>query len=100
MQLLEQVQVDCLAIDEAHCISEWGHDFRPEYRQLVDLRQRLPEAVCVAMTATATERVRRTSNATCPLTDADEFVASFDRPNLSLMAVQRTRRLSTGDGFS
>jgi ATP-dependent DNA helicase RecQ len=90
IHLLEQVQVDCLAIDEAHCISEWGHDFRPEYRQLVDLRQRLPGAVCVAMTATATERVREDIKRNLSIEDADEFVASFDRPNLSLTAVQRT----------
>jgi ATP-dependent DNA helicase RecQ len=56
--LLEQCPVDCLTIDEAHCISEWGHDFRPEFRQLIEVRQRLPGAVCLAVTATATGRVR------------------------------------------
>ena len=56
--LLDQSQLACLAMDEAHCISEWGHDFRPEYRQLHDVRRRFPQAVCLALTATATARVR------------------------------------------
>ncbi len=54
LDLLRRVKLDCLTIDEAHCISEWGHDFRPEYRQLVAVRQRFPQAVCLALTATAT----------------------------------------------
>jgi len=56
--LLQQSHLNCLAVDEAHCISEWGHDFRPEYRQLRELRARFPQAVCLALTATATKRVR------------------------------------------
>ncbi len=58
------VSLDCLTIDEAHCISEWGHDFRPEYRQLVEVRRRFPKAVCLALTATATQRVREDIKAT------------------------------------
>src|SRR5919108_5437168 len=57
LSLLSSLQVDCLTIDEAHCISEWGHDFRPEYRQIVNVRTNFPHAVCVALTATATPRV-------------------------------------------
>ncbi len=87
--MLEELQVDCLTIDEAHCISEWGHDFRPEFRQLVQVRRRLPDAVCLAMTATATERVRRDIKATLGITDADEFISSFDRANLFLSVVPR-----------
>ena len=84
MLLLQDCQVDCLTIDEAHCISQWGHDFRPEYRQLIDLRQRLPQAVFLAATATATERVRQDIKKTLQINDADEFIASFDRKNLFL----------------
>ena len=56
LALLSSIQVNCFTIDEAHCISEWGHDFRPEYRQLIEVRKRFPKAVCVALTATATPR--------------------------------------------
>lgn len=82
--LLEQSAVECLTIDEAHCISEWGHDFRPEYRQLVQLRRRLTGAVCLAVTATATEQVRQDIKKSLGIADADEFIASFDRENLFL----------------
>jgi ATP-dependent DNA helicase RecQ len=87
--LLESVQVDCLTIDEAHCISEWGHDFRPEYRQLVSVRQRFPEAVCLALTATATARVRQDIRATLKFTTTNEFVASFDRENLYIEVARK-----------
>jgi len=80
--LLSGLQVDLLAIDEAHCISEWGHDFRPEYRQLVDVRRKFPSAVCMALTATATPRVRNDIKSTLGFSQSDEFVASFNRENL------------------
>ncbi len=82
--LLENSKVDCLVIDEAHCISEWGHDFRPEYRQLAGLRTRLPGAVTLAVTATATKRVRSDIKANLNITSANEFIGSFDRKNLFL----------------
>jgi ATP-dependent DNA helicase RecQ len=82
--LLDRSRVRCLAIDEAHCISEWGHDFRPEYRQLLPVRERYRDAVCVALTATATERVRRDIQQRLALRDENAFVAGFDRPNLFL----------------
>ena len=82
LALLDSVQVDLLTIDEAHCISEWGHDFRPEYRQLVAVRRRFPEAVCLALTATATSRVRQDIRGTLKFTTTNEFIASFNRQNL------------------
>jgi len=91
--LLEQSRVDCLAIDEAHCISAWGHDFRPEYRQLRSVRRRLPQAVCIALTATATPRVRQDIQQTLGLDQANTFIASFDRDNLFLEARPRTNGL-------
>jgi ATP-dependent DNA helicase RecQ len=78
------MKVDCVAIDEAHCISEWGHDFRPEYRQLGGLRQTFRDAVCVALTATATRRVRDDIKKSLQIAGTDEFVGSFNRPNLFL----------------
>jgi ATP-dependent DNA helicase RecQ len=82
LTLLDSVRVDCLTIDEAHCISEWGHDFRPEYRQLVEVRKRFPRAVCLALTATATSRVRQDIRNTLQFATTNEFIASFNRENL------------------
>ncbi len=82
LTLLAGLKVDCLTIDEAHCISEWGHDFRPEYRQLVQVRKQFPQAVCLALTATATARVRQDIRSTLQFATSNEFVASFDRKNL------------------
>lgn len=82
LTLLAGLKVDCLTIDEAHCISEWGHDFRPEYRQLVQVRKQFPQAVCLALTATATARVRQDIRSTLQFATSNEFVASFDRENL------------------
>lgn len=82
LSLLSSIKVDLLTIDEAHCISEWGHDFRPEYRQLVEVRKRFPQAVCLALTATATSRVRQDIRSTLKFATTNEFVASFNRENL------------------
>lgn len=82
--LLEASKVACLAVDEAHCISEWGHDFRPDYRQLRDVRKRFANAVCLALTATATTRVRTDIHRQLDIPPEGEFVASFNRPNLFL----------------
>ncbi len=80
--LLSSLKLDLLAIDEAHCISEWGHDFRPEYRQLVDVRRKFPSAVCMALTATATPRVRTDIMSSLGFSQSNEFLASFNRENL------------------
>jgi len=82
--LLSSVKVDLLTIDEAHCISEWGHDFRPEYRQLTEVRKQFPQAVCLALTATATARVRSDIKSSLGFAKSNEFVASFNRENLYL----------------
>lgn len=75
--------VNLIAVDEAHCISEWGHDFRPEYRQLVELRKLMPDVPFMALTATATARVRADIHKHLQLRNARSYVASFNRPNLS-----------------
>ncbi len=82
LALLSSLKVDLITIDEAHCISEWGHDFRPEYRQIVEVRKKFPEAVCMALTATATSRVRQDIRHTLKFPTTNEFVASFNRENL------------------
>ena len=88
--LLDTAKVSLFIIDEAHCISEWGHDFRPEYRKLVEVRKRYPQAVCLALTATATTRVREDIQSTLGFSRANEFVASFNRENLYIEVAQKT----------
>lgn len=88
-EILKNIKVDCFTIDEAHCISEWGHDFRPEYRQLASVRKDFPDAVCVALTATATPRVQRDIKRTLEFDESESFVSSFDRPNLFLKIVDK-----------
>jgi ATP-dependent DNA helicase RecQ len=90
---LKAWNVTCLAIDEAHCVSEWGHDFRPEYRQLAQLRAALPAAPLMALTATATERVRADIIAHLKLRDPATFVASFNRPNLTYRVIPKDQPL-------
>ena len=80
---LQKWAVNLIAIDEAHCISEWGHDFRPEYRQLAQLRELLPQAPMMALTATATGRVRSDIIKHLHLREPGCYVASFNRPNLT-----------------
>ncbi len=82
LELAGRLRVSTFAIDEAHCISQWGHDFRPEYRQLAELKTRFPGASLHAYTATATERVRRDIVEQLRLEDPAVLVGSFDRPNL------------------
>jgi len=89
LNLLSTCHVNFVAIDEAHCISQWGHDFRPEYRQLGKLRTLLPGISLHAYTATATARVRRDIAAQLGLSDPVELVGSFDRPNLLYRVLAR-----------
>jgi len=81
--------ITALAIDEAHCISEWGHDFRPEYRQIARLREMLPGVPVIALTATATARVREDIVKLLQLRDPHTFTASFNRPNLFYRVVPK-----------
>ena len=90
---LKQWNVTCIAIDEAHCVSEWGHDFRPEYRQIAKLRESLPGVPMMALTATATERVRTDIVAHLKLREPAVFVASFNRPNLTYRVVPKDQPL-------
>jgi ATP-dependent DNA helicase RecQ len=83
-------RVQFVAVDEAHCISQWGHDFRPEYRKLAELRQRWPSIGFHAFTATATARVRRDIVSQLGLRNAVELVGSFDRPNLVYRVLARS----------
>lgn len=78
----EKIGIAAFAIDEAHCVSEWGHDFRPEYRQLKQLRQRYPGVPTLALTATATDRVRQDIIQQLGLSQPSIHIASFNRPNL------------------
>jgi ATP-dependent DNA helicase RecQ len=89
VSLLSTCGVSFVAVDEAHCISQWGHDFRPEYRQLARLRQMLPGISVHAYTATATARVRRDIAAQLALQQPLEFVGGFDRPNLLYRVLPR-----------
>jgi ATP-dependent DNA helicase RecQ len=88
-RMLQQSGVRFVAVDEAHCISQWGHDFRPEYRQLGRLREEFPRVSFHAFTATATERVRRDIVAELRLNDPLVLVGSFDRPNLTYRVLRR-----------
>ncbi len=83
LRLLESVNVSLFAIDEAHCVSQWGHDFRPHYRQLKVLRERFSHVGVHAFTATATEQVREDIQAQLNLAQPQVLVGSFDRPNLT-----------------
>ncbi|MFO7525923.1 MAG: ATP-dependent DNA helicase RecQ, partial [Ignavibacteriaceae bacterium] len=87
--LLKKVHVDCITVDEAHCISEWGHDFRKDYRQLGNFRNSFPDAVCIGLTATATPRVQDDIIKNLKMTKHKKFIASFNRENLFLQIIPK-----------
>ena len=88
-QLLQEINVRTFAIDEAHCISHWGHDFRPEYRQLARLKEMFPGASIHAYTATATEHVRQDILKQLNLHHPEILIGNFDRPNLTFLVSSR-----------
>ncbi|MDO5654682.1 MAG: DNA helicase RecQ [Flavobacteriaceae bacterium] len=82
VEFLKNINISFFAIDEAHCISEWGHDFRPEYRNIKSIIEKIGEAPIIALTATATPKVQEDIQKTLGMLDAEVFRASFNRPNL------------------
>ena len=90
-QFLATLHVSFVAVDEAHCISMWGHEFRPDYRKLGDLRRSLPGVPFLALTATATEQVREDIVKQLDLQQPEQFVASFNRPNLSYAVLPKRK---------
>lgn len=89
MALLERAEIALFAIDEAHCVSQWGHDFRPEYIALSVLHERFPAVPRIALTATADAQTRAEIVARLQLEDAQQFVSSFDRPNIRYQIVEK-----------
>jgi len=91
MEFLKTVKISFYAIDEAHCISEWGHDFRPEYRRIRTAIDEIGNAPIIALTATATAKVRTDIKRSLGIEDASEFKSSFNRPNLYYEVRQKTK---------
>ncbi|HBB82653.1 MAG TPA: ATP-dependent DNA helicase RecQ, partial [Sulfitobacter sp.] len=89
LELLASVEIGLFAIDEAHCVSQWGHDFRPEYRELAKLRELFPHVPRVALTATADPTTRADLIERLGLEEAQLFISSFDRPNIGYSIVER-----------
>jgi ATP-dependent DNA helicase RecQ len=90
LDLLESAKIALFAIDEAHCVSQWGHDFRPEYIRLSILHERFPEVPRIALTATADPQTRAEIAHRLQLEDARQFVSSFDRPNIRYQIVEKS----------
>ncbi|SIN81415.1 ATP-dependent DNA helicase RecQ [Singulisphaera sp. GP187] len=91
VEAMAKVRPSLLAVDEAHCISEWGHDFRPDYAKIGLARRRIGSPPCIALTATATDLVRRDIADQLDLQDPAQFVTGFDRPNLGYAVVEARR---------
>ncbi|KPQ33249.1 MAG: ATP-dependent DNA helicase RecQ [Phormidesmis priestleyi Ana] len=91
-RLGQEIGISTFAIDEAHCVSEWGHDFRPEYRQLFQLKERYPQIPIIALTATATQRVRTDIVQQLRLCDPNVYVSSFNRQNLYYEVKQKSKQ--------
>src|SRR4029450_5264214 len=99
LSLLAQAEIALFAIDEAHCVSHWGHDFPPEYIGLSVLAERFPDVPRIALTATADEMTRKEIAERLSLSDAPCFVASFDRPNIRYEIVDKQNSLTQLKAF-
>ena len=93
VEFLKTVKISFYAVDEAHCISEWGHDFRPEYRRIRPIISEIGEAPVIALTATATDKVRTDIKKNLGIMDAAEFKSSFNRPNLYYEVRPKTKEV-------
>lgn len=89
LEMLDDVQIALFAIDEAHCVSQWGHDFRPEYIRLSVLHERYPQVPCIALTATADADTRQEIIERLQLQQARQFIDSFDRPNIRYQIIEK-----------
>ncbi len=98
--LLRDMQISLFAIDEAHCISQWGHDFRPEYTQMGVLHELFPQVPIIALTATADKITREDIIKQLHLNEPEIFISSFDRPNLSLAVKQGVSAKGKKQGYS
>ena len=94
VEFLRGVKISFYAVDEAHCISEWGHDFRPEYRKIRPIISQIGQAPVIALTATATDKVRLDIMKSLCITDADEYKSSFNRPNLYYEVKPKTKDIN------
>ena len=93
VEFLKSIKISFYAVDEAHCISEWGHDFRPEYRRIRPIVNEIGEAPIIALTATATDKVRSDIKKNLGIVDATEFKSSFNRPNLYYEVKAKTKEV-------
>jgi ATP-dependent DNA helicase RecQ len=94
VEFLKSIKISFYAVDEAHCISEWGHDFRPEYRRIRPIINDIGQAPVIALTATATDKVRTDIKKSLGITDAVEFKSSFNRPNLYYEVRSKTKDIN------
>ncbi|MDD3801257.1 MAG: DNA helicase RecQ [Desulfuromonas thiophila] len=99
LERLREVPLALIAVDEAHCVSQWGHDFRPEYVQLGRLRQLFPQVPLIALTATADRQTRQDVVARLGLEQAETFVRSFDRPNIQYRVVEKLKPFAQLEAF-